>query len=128
MGYNNTMLLTMCYEGKGTQNMCDDADNQISAYRNSVAVPDSSTPWYLPSISCLAQVAGNLMTVNSSLGKVAGATEMQSVAANSNSGFYWSSTLRNGYTTWVHGMDGGSFNKSNSYGSIPGYFRMMLAF
>ena len=128
MGYNNTMLLTMCYEGKGTQTMCDDAYNQISAYRNSVAVPDSSTPWYLPSISCLAQVAGNLMTVNSSLGKVAGATEMQSVPANSNSGFYWSSTLRNGYTTWVHGMDGGSFNKSNSYGSIPGYFRMMLAF
>ncbi|WP_294553484.1 fimbrillin family protein [uncultured Bacteroides sp.] len=128
MGYNNTMLLTMCYEGKGSQGMCDDAYNQIINYRNTVIVPANTTPWYLPSISCLDQVAKNLSAVNSSLGKVTSATQMQSVDNNASSGFYWSSTLRNGYTTWVHAMSGGNYNKSNSYGSIPGYFRMMLAF
>lgn len=128
MGYNNTMLLTMCYEGKGTQTMCDDAYNQITAYRNNVAVPGNTTPWYLPSISCLAQVANNLGTINGSLGTITTATQMQSVDNAANSGFYWSSTLRNGYTTWVHAMNGGYYNKSNSYGSIPGYFRLMLAF
>lgn len=129
MGYNNTMLLTMCYEGKGQPTMCDDAYKQITAYRDNVAVPVNATPWYLPSIACLEQVAKSLSAVNSSLGKVGTATQMESVEASANFGFYWSSTLRNGYTQWVHAMNGGSYNKVNSYGSTAaGYFRMMLAF
>lgn len=129
MGYNNTMLLTMCYEGKGQPTMCDDAYKQITAYRDNVAVPVNATPWYLPSIACLEQVAKSLSAVNGSLGKVSTATQMESVEASANFGFYWSSTLRNGYTQWVHAMNGGSYNKVNSYGSTAaGYFRMMLAF
>lgn len=129
MGYNNTMLLTMCYEGKGQPTMCDDAYKQIIAYRDNVAVPVNATPWYLPSIACLEQVAKSLSAVNGSLGKVSTATQMESVEASANFGFYWSSTLRNGYTQWVHAMNGGSYNKVNSYGSTAaGYFRMMLAF
>lgn len=129
MGYNNTMLLTMCYEGKGQPTMCDDAYGQITAYRDNVAVPVNATPWYLPSIACLEQVAKSLSAVNGSLGKVSTATPMESVAAGESFGFYWSSTLRNGYTQWVHAMNGGSYNKVNSYGSTAaGYFRMMLAF
>lgn len=129
MGYNNTMLLTMCYEGKGQLTMCDDAYKQIAAYRDNVTVPVNATPWYLPSIACLEQVAKSLSAVNGSLGKVGTATQMGSVEASANFGFYWSSTLRNGYTQWVHAMNGGSYNKVNSYGSTAaGYFRMMLAF
>ena len=129
MGYNNTMLLTMCYEGKGQPTMCDDAYKQITSYRDNVSVPANTTPWYLPSIACLEQVAKNLSAVNSSLGKVEAATQLESVEASAKFGFYWSSTLRNGYTQWVHAMNGGSYNIVNSYGSTAaGYFRLMLAF
>ena len=129
MGYNNTMLLTMCYEGKGQPTMCDDAYKQITSYRDNVFVPANTTPWYLPSIACLEQVAKNLSAVNGSLGKVEAATQLESVEASAKFGFYWSSTLRNGYTQWVHAMNGGSYNIVNSYGSTAaGYFRLMLAF
>ena len=129
MGYNNTMLLTMCYEGKGQPTMCDDAYKQITSYRDNVSVPANTTPWYLPSIACWEQVAKNLSAVNSSLGKVEAATQLESVEASAKFGFYWSSTLRNGYTQWVHAMNGGSYNIVNSYGSTAaGYFRLMLAF
>lgn len=127
LGYNNTTLLTMCYEGKGSPSTCDWAYNFLMAYRNEVAVPAGTTPWYIPSIMCLDQVAANLTTINKRILNVGG-DELVSVAANTNSGHYWSSTQRNETFQWTHGMDGGKYAIICERDSRAGHFRMMLAF
>lgn len=97
------------------------------AYRNEVAVPAGTTPWYIPSIMCLDQVAANLTTINKRILNVGG-DELVSVAANTNSGHYWSSTQRNETFQWTHGMDGGKYAIICERDSRAGHFRMMLAF
>lgn len=128
MGYNNTQLLTMCYEGKGNQTVCNFAYNFITAYRNAVTVPSITSSWYLPSVVCWNQVASNLSAINGSLGKIADAERMTSVASAALTGHYWTSTQRNGTFQWTHGMEGGNYNIICERGSRAGYFRMMLAF
>lgn len=49
--------MTMCYEGKGPQNSCNNAYTYLMNYRNEVAVPSSVTPWYIPSVVCWNEVA-----------------------------------------------------------------------
>ena len=132
MGYNNTVLLTMCYEGKGDQKVCNIAYDFINAYRVAVEVPAVATSWYLPSVTCWNQVAKNLGTINGSLNKIAGADQMVSSTINDkkNAGtdHYWSSTQRNGSTQWVHGMGNGNYALTGERAGNRGYFRMMLAF
>ena len=67
MGYNNTKILTMCYEGMGSTSTCDYVYDYIMAYRKAEAVPSGVTPWYLPSVMCWDQVAKNMSGINSSL-------------------------------------------------------------
>lgn len=128
VGYNNTKLLTMCYEGKGSQSVCSYAYNFITAYREAVQVPSVTTPWYLPSVVCWNQVANNLSAINKSLGKIATAEQMTSTTSGALTGHYWSSTQRNGTFQWTHAMEGGNYNIICERGSRAGYFRMMLAF
>ena len=127
LGYNNTTLLTMCYEGKGSPSTCDWAYNFLMAFRDEVAVPGGTTPWYIPSIMCWNQVAANLTNINKSINK-AGGEQMESVPADSYTGHYWSSTQRNESYQWTHGMDGGQYILQCERDSRAGYFRMMLAF
>lgn len=127
LGYNNTTLLTMCYEGKGSQSTCDWAYKFLMAFRDEVTVPGGTTPWYIPSIMCWDQVAANLTNINKSISKVGG-EQMESVTANSNTGHYWSSTQRNETFQWTHGMDGGKYALICERDSRAGNFRMMLAF
>lgn len=128
MGYNNTTLLRMCYEGKGFQTVCNFAYNFITAYRDAVAVPAVTSPWYLPSVVCWNQVAANFSAINGSLGKVADAERMTSTTNGALTGHYWTSTQRNGTFQWTHAMEGGNYNIICERGSRAGYFRMMLAF
>ncbi|HJD75092.1 MAG TPA: fimbrillin family protein [Bacteroides reticulotermitis] len=128
MGYNNTTLLTMCYEGKGSQTVCNYAYNFITAYRNTVTVPAATSPWYLPSVVCWNQVAANLNAINGSLNKVTNAEQMTSTTSGALTGHYWTSTQRNGTFQWTHAMDGGNYSIICERGSRAGYFRMMLAF
>ncbi|MFG6411037.1 MAG: fimbrillin family protein [Bacteroides acidifaciens] len=127
MGYNNTQLLTMCYEGKGSPSTCDWAYRHIMAYRETVAVPSGVTPWYLPSIMCWERVASNMSAINACL-KNANGDAMTSVDNGTNSGHYWSSTQRSAANQWTHGMGGGRYHIICERGSRAGYFRMMLAF
>ncbi len=127
-GYNNTVLMTMVTEdGKGSPSTCDNAYSFITAYREAVSVPSSSTPWYLPSIKDWQQVADNLTNINKGIAKVGG-EEMTSVANGDLTGHYWSSTQRNETYQWTHGMEGGAYNLICERGSRAGQFRMMLAF
>lgn len=128
MGYNNTTLLTMCYEGKGNQAVCNFAYNFITTYRDEVAIPSVATLWYLPSVVCWNQVADNLSAINGSLNKVAGAEEMTSTTNGALTGHYWASTQRHGTYQWTHAMEGGNYSIICERGSRAGYFRMMLAF
>ena len=84
MGYNNTQLLTMCYEGMGSPSTCDHAYAYIKAYREAEAIPANVTPWYLPSIMCWDTVAKNLSVINRCLKNVNG-DEMTSVESGTNS-------------------------------------------
>ena len=127
LGYNNTTLLTMCYEGKGSPSTCDWAYNFLMSFRSEVGVPGGVTPWYIPSIMCWDQVAANLTNINKSISKVGG-EQMESVDANALTGHYWSSTQRNETFQWTHGMDGGKYAIICERDSRAGYFRMMLAF
>lgn len=127
MGYNNTQLLTMCYEGKGDPTTCDWAYRHIMAYRETEEVPTSVTPWYLPSPMCLDKVAKNMSIINASLQNVNG-DKITSVESGSLTGHYWSSTQRSPANQWTHGMNGGMYHIICERGSRAGYFRMMLTF
>ena len=127
MGYNNTQLLTMCYEGMGSPSTCDHAYAYIKAYREAEAIPANVTPWYLPSIMCWDTVAKNLSVINRCLKNVNG-DEMTSVESGTNSGHYWSSTQRSPANQWTHGMAGGRYHIICERDSRAGYFCMMLAF
>lgn len=130
MGYNNTQILTMCYEGMGSPATCDYAYDYIIAYRNAEAVPAGATPWYLPSVMCWDQVAKNMSTINSSLQNVSGDKMVTSdlPVNNKASKHYWSSTQRSAANQWTHSMGNGSFHVTCERESCIGYFRMMLAF
>lgn len=130
MGYNNTQILTMCYEGMGSPSTCDYAYDYIMAYRNAEAVPSGATPWYLPSVMCWDQVAKNMSAINSSLQNVNGDKMVTSdlPVSNKASKHYWSSTQRSAVNQWTHSMGNGSFHVTCERESCVGYFRMMLAF
>lgn len=127
LGYNNTTLLTMCYEGKGSTSACDWAYKFLKSFREETILPSSTTPWYIPSIMCWDQVAANLTVINKSV-TAADGDELTSVAANAITGHYWSSTQRNEQFQWTHGMDGGKYAITCERDSRAGYFRMMAAF
>lgn len=128
VGYNNTVLLTMCYEGKGPQLPAENPYFFINAYRDAVAVPATTSPWYIPSVTCLNQVAGKLSAINNSLGKIVDAEQMTSTPDAGGTGHYWTSTQRNSTYQWAHGMGDGNYICLGERGSRAGYFRMMLAF
>ncbi|WP_286334213.1 fimbrillin family protein [Bacteroides caecimuris] len=125
-GYNNTTLLTMCYEN-GSTTACDPAYTYITAYREEVAVPAAVTPWYIPSLTELTVVAGNMSVLNTSI-KQAGGNQLVSTNKGELIGFYWSSDERNDSFMWLHHMGGGEEFLNRERGSRAGYFRMMLAF
>ncbi len=130
MGYNNTKILTMCYEGMGSTSTCDYVYDYIMAYRKAEAVPFGVTPWYLPSVMCWDQVAKNMNGINGSLQKVNGDKMVTSdlPVKNKATGHYWSSTQRSAVNQWTHSMGNGSFHVTCERASCAGYFRMMLAF
>lgn len=125
-GYNNTTLLTMCYES-GSTTPCDPAYTYIMAYREAVAVPSVASVWYIPSLAELQLIYDNIGDVNAGI-RAAGGTELTSTAAGVLTGFYWSSNERNDSFMWLHHMDGGPEFLNRERGSRAGYFRMMLAF
>ena len=127
LGYNNTLVMTMCYEGKGPQNSCNNAYTYLMNYRNEVTVPNSATPWYIPSVVCWNEVAKSSSVINKSVSKVSG-EELVSVSSGTQKNHYWTSTQRNWATQWTHGIDGGRYTQASNKGSLAGHFRMMLAF
>ncbi len=127
LGYNNTLVMTMCYEGKGPQNSCNNAYTYLMNYRNEVTVPNSATPWYIPSVVCWNEVAKSSSVINKSVSKVSG-EELVSVSSGTQKNHYWTSTQRNWVTQWTHGIDGGRYTQASNKGSLAGRFRMMLAF
>lgn len=126
LGYNNTTLLTMCYEN-GSTAACDPAYTYITAYRNEVPVPGNASAWYLPSLAELDIVASNMNALNRRINAVGG-TPLTSTAAGEFLGFYWSSNERNDSFMWLHHMEGGPEFLNRERASRSGYFRMMLAF
>lgn len=126
LGYNNTVLLTMCYES-GTTTPCDRAYDYITTYRNEVKVPVSASAWYLPNLAELDLVYSNMSAINKKI-KSVGGTELASTPAGQLTGFYWSSNERNDSYMWLHHMDGGTEFLQRERGSRAGYFRLMLAF
>ena len=128
LGYNNTKIL---FEAHATLNTyCNNAYLQVTTYSETVPNPPTASTWYIPSGTELKTMAANMITLNTSI-TAAGGVELVSTAANATTGFYWSSTERNGNTQWVHGLEGGAFAQrrdlSNSSGRF-GYFRLILAF
>ena len=130
LGYNNTLVMTMCYEGKGPQNSCNNAYTYLMNYRNEVAVPSSVTPWYIPSVVCWNEVAKSSSVINKSISKLGEdkGEELVSVSSGTAKNHYWTSTQRNWATQWTHGIDGGRYTQASNKGSLAGHFRMMLAF
>lgn len=126
LGYNNTTLLTMCYE-RGTTGPCDPAYTYITTYRNEVPTPIAASAWYLPSLAELDIVAEKQSLLNRQI-KAVGGTELTSTDKGVLQGFYWSSNERNDSFMWLHHMEGGSEFLNRERGSRSGYFRMMLAF
>lgn len=126
LGYNNTVLLTRCYEN-GTTAPCDRAYDYITTYRSAVRVPSSASEWYLPNVAELNLVHENMSAINRQIKKVNG-TEFTSTAKGVLTGFYWSSNERNDQFMWLHHMDGGENFLQRERGSRSGYFRLMLAF
>ena len=96
-------------------------------YRNEVTVPNSATPWYIPSVVCWNEVAKSSSVINKSVSKVSG-EELVSVSSGTQKNHYWTSTQRNWATQWTHGIDGGRYTQASNKGSLAGRFRMMLAF
>ncbi|MCD8260214.1 MAG: fimbrillin family protein [Bacteroides sp.] len=126
LGYNNTTLLTMCYE-RGSTTAADPAYTCITAYREEVPVPATASDWYLPSMTELDIVHSNMSTLNRRMNAVGG-TPLVSTAAGDLVGFYWSSNERNTAFMWLHHMDSGSEFLNRERYSRSGYFRLMLAF
>lgn len=126
LGYNNTTLLTMCYEN-GSTAAADPAYTFITKYRNEVHVPTTTSVWYLPSLAELDVVHSNMNVLNRRINAVGG-TELVSTNAGVLTGFYWSSNERNDSFMWLHHMDGGSEFLNRERFSRAGYFRLMLAF
>lgn len=127
LGYNNTLVMTLCYEGKGSLSSCNNAYTYLKNYRDEVSVPSGTTPWYIPSVVCWNQVALNSAVINERISAVGG-EKLVSVDAATAKNHYWSSTERNGATQWTHGIEGGRYTMSCNRGSYAGHFRMMLAF
>lgn len=125
-GYNNTELLTRCYE-RGSTTSCSYAYEYITAYRQAVDVPGTTTPWYLPSLAELEEVAGSMSTINRRISAVGG-TQLASVSTDVTIGMYWSSNERNETYMWTHRMANGTGIDLRERGSRAGYFRLMLAF
>lgn len=126
MGYNNTALLMMAHENIPTK-YCTNSYNLMKNYQENVPGPITASPWYIPSNSELNLIATNMTAINASL-SVANGTELVSTEENSKTGFYWSSTERNGNTQWVHSLEGGSYAIRRDLGSNTGYLRLILAF
>ncbi|MCD8165429.1 MAG: fimbrillin family protein, partial [Bacteroides sp.] len=126
LGYNNTTLLTMCYE-RGSTTASDPAYTCITTYRDSVPVPATASAWYVPSLAELDIVSANMSTLNRRIDSVGG-TALVSTDAGVLVGFYWSSNERNDSYMWVHHMNGGSEFLNRERYSRSGYLRMMLAF
>lgn len=126
LGYNNTTLLTMCYE-RGTKDPCTTAYTNIISYRDRVSTPSASSVWFLPSLAELDLVYQNMNTLNKQILAAKG-NDLISTANGSRSDFYWSSNERNDSFMWVHNMDGGTSFVNRRDNGTKGYFRMMLAF
>lgn len=128
MGYNNTKILFEAHEILSSY--CNNSYLQVTTYSETVPSPLTASTWYIPSGTELKTIAGNMNILNTSIAATGG-VELVSTAANATTGFYWSSTERNGNTQWVHGLEGGAFAQrrdlSNSSGRF-GYFRLVLAF
>lgn len=128
LGYNNTKILFEAHASLSTY--CNNAYLQVTTYSETVPSPSTASTWYIPSGTELKTMTANMIILNTSVA-AAGGVELASTAVNATTGFYWSSTERNGNTQWVHGLEGGAFAQrrdlSNSSGRF-GYFRLVLAF
>lgn len=123
LGYNNTFLLTYCYENV-RQYPCVYAYQQIMDYRANVAVPATATDWYMPSTEELEQLAKVLSTVNSGINAAKG-TELKTGDA----GVYFSSNERSTTHVWCHKLtQNGQDITMRERGSGGRLCRMMLAF
>lgn len=122
LGYNNTFLLTYCYENI-IQYPCDNAYANITNYRSKVAVPSSTTDWYIPSIVELEQVATVLSRINSSINSVKGTALVAEETG------YFSSNERSKTHMWYHKLIvNGQDVISRERGGGAKLCRMMLAF
>ena len=126
LGYNNTTLLTMCYE-KGNTSPCTTAYSNIMSYRERVITPSASSVWFLPNLAELDLVYQNMNILNKQILAARGNDLISTTNGESNN-FYWSSNERNDSFMWVHHMDGGTSFLNRRDNGTKGYFRMMLAF
>lgn len=125
MGYNNTAILLLANEAYTDRYVS--AVTQINNFREAVALPAGATPWYIPSQSELALIATCIETLNQSVSQAGGTELVQSTGTAT--GFYWSSTERNGNTQWVNGLkDDDGHVERRELGSRSGYFRLTFAF
>lgn len=122
LGYNNTFLLTYCYENI-RQYPCDNAYNQIMNYRSEVDVPSMVTDWYIPSTVELEEVAKGLTAINSSIAAA------QGTALSTDNGGYFSSNERSTTHMWYHKLtENGQDITMRERGSGGKLCRLMLAF
>lgn len=121
MGYNNTFLLTYCYENI-RQFPCDNAYVNLNNYRSKVTVPSMVTDWYIPSIVELEQVAKSLNAINTSINSAKG------TALTTDAG-YFSSNERAVTYMWYHKLsENGQDITLRERGSGGKLCRLMLAF
>lgn len=121
MGYNNTFLLTYCYENI-RQYPCDNAYVNVNNYRSKVTVPSMVTNWYIPSVVELEQVTKSLNAINSSINSANG------TALTTDAG-YFSSNERAVTYMWYHKLSvNGQDITLRERGSGGKLCRLMLAF
>lgn len=124
MGYNNTAILLLTHETYNDRYLS--TVEQINKYKEAVALPANVTPWYIPSFTELVLIAANMEALNKAVSQVSGTELVQSTGAT---GFYWSSTERNGNTQWIHGLQADETRaERRELGTRSGYFRMAFAF
>lgn len=132
MGYNNTVLMEIAQTkepiaDKFNASACLQAWKYTDNYRNTVAVPNEATRWFLPSTTEFDEMHISLIDIiNPQIDKAKG----QMFVTDRH---YWTSTERDGNAgyEWAYQMSKGNceiVQRSLGRENYPGYFRMMLAF
>lgn len=136
MGYNNAVLMENgALQGEDYKNGALIAMSYINAYRSEFAVPEITTPWYLPSAEELEEVRKVMNGINTSIEKIADGQKLVDYGVGSDASyplksinFYWATTERNSDWVWANSMTQSAIAQRNDINNYAGFFRMMLAF